>query len=790
VSRGSGFLVPTRADLESLGRGDGPAGPELLREAVRGRTLLLLRALRDLAGAVGDGAPDGVTPGPPPDGPASSPTPDAAAPGGATRDGATRDGAAPDGPAPDGPAPDGPAPDGAAPGPTPDGPVPDGPTPDGPAPGTTPGGPTPDGAPPDGAPPDGPAPGPTPDGPAPDGATPDGPTPDAAAPGGATRDGAAPDGPTPGGPTPDGATPDGPAPGPTPDGPTPDGPTPDGPTPDGPTPDGPAPGPTPDGATPDGATPDGPAPGGPTPDGPAPDGPAPGGPTPGGPAPGGDGGAVGCGLAAGLALLAAVQRRSPTAFAGALDLPATGAWAAYCVRAATAAGRGAPLPPEAADLAALAGAAAHRAGMRYRITVAARDGAVMLPGLGLAVLPPGTALAELRGDGGESVLYGGGRSVRIPRAADTRAPGWHPEPRIRVTAAGRTLDVRLDSLHPFRQGGAPRPPRPLGAAERRPWQADIAAAWALLAEHHPARARDVAATVTSIVPLTGPSSWTSASYGDAVGAVGLSPHPDAPSLAAALVHEAQHSKLSALLTVVDLLDAPPGIRCYAPWRDDPRPPAGLLQGAYAFLAVTGFWREEALRAGTDEEVHRAQAHFARWLRPTADTVAALAHSPWPTAEGRWLLDAMRGTLAGWAATRIAPTAAAQARSAAVRHRVRWRLRHAPAPPRALVEALTAAYGAGLPVPREAARLLHRSRALTPDAEPDPATAMPELVHAVRAAAGPSPAPGLTAWLRPVVERCAALRAEMGAGERACGQDGGGSMSHSARRPSAASRASG
>ncbi|RNG04758.1 hypothetical protein, partial [Streptomyces botrytidirepellens] len=70
-----------------------------------------------------------------------------------------------------------------------------------------------------------------------------------------------------------------------------------------------------------------------------------------------------------------------------------------------------------------------------------------------------------------------------------------------------------------------------------------------------------------------------------------------------------------------------------------------------------------------------------------------------------------------------------------------------------------------PVPREAARLLHRSPALTPDAEPDPGTAMPELVHAVREAAGPAPAPGLTGWLRPVVERCAALRAEGTSGAR-------------------------
>jgi hypothetical protein len=33
-----------------------------------------------------------------------------------------------------------------------------------------------------------------------------------------------------------------------------------------------------------------------------------------------------------------------------------------------------------------------------------------------------------------------------------------------------------------------------------------------------------------------------------------------------------------------------GHRYYVPWRDDPRPISGLLQGAYAYLGVTGFWR--------------------------------------------------------------------------------------------------------------------------------------------------------------------------------------------------------
>ncbi|RNF97931.1 hypothetical protein EEJ42_36715, partial [Streptomyces botrytidirepellens] len=52
----SRFLAPTPADLESLGRGDGPVRPELLREGARSRTLLLLRALKDLGGDDGTAA--------------------------------------------------------------------------------------------------------------------------------------------------------------------------------------------------------------------------------------------------------------------------------------------------------------------------------------------------------------------------------------------------------------------------------------------------------------------------------------------------------------------------------------------------------------------------------------------------------------------------------------------------------------------------------------------------------------------------------------------------------------
>ena len=68
----------------------------------------------------------------------------------------------------------------------------------------------------------------------------------------------------------------------------------------------------------------------------------------------------------------------------------------------------------------------------------------------------------------------------------------------------------------------------------------------------------------------------------------MSRQPDKYTCAETLVHETQHLKLCALLDLVTLARPDDGRRYYAPWRPDPRPAGGLLQGAYAFLGVSGF----------------------------------------------------------------------------------------------------------------------------------------------------------------------------------------------------------
>jgi HEXXH motif-containing protein len=62
----------------------------------------------------------------------------------------------------------------------------------------------------------------------------------------------------------------------------------------------------------------------------------------------------------------------------------------------------------------------------------------------------------------------------------------------------------------------------------------------------------------------------------------------------ACVHENQHIKLSVLLDQMPVthqsITLASGTCRSAPWRLDPRPVIGLLQGIYAYLGVTGFWR--------------------------------------------------------------------------------------------------------------------------------------------------------------------------------------------------------
>ena len=162
----------------------------------------------------------------------------------------------------------------------------------------------------------------------------------------------------------------------------------------------------------------------------------------------------------------------------------------------------------------------------------------------------------------------------------------------------------------------------------------------MLESRHPAPPRSPR-LLTVVVPYrrTGTGGQVSSSSPETFGAIAMSPPPDPLTCAVTLAHETQHLKLFALLDIVALTLPDDGRRYYAPWREDPRPVSGLLQGAYAFLGVSGFWRTQreiadgAARLEADTEFARWRAGAAPGRRDAASQRAADSRRPGTSSRG-------------------------------------------------------------------------------------------------------------------------------------------------------------
>jgi HEXXH motif-containing protein len=124
----------------------------------------------------------------------------------------------------------------------------------------------------------------------------------------------------------------------------------------------------------------------------------------------------------------------------------------------------------------------------------------------------------------------------------------------------------------------------------------------------------------------------------------------------ALVHEFQHSKLSAVLDIVPLYERSDRT-FFAPWRSDPRPVGGLFQGVYAFLGVADMWR--ALYADPAMS-SRAVREFANARLQVADAVATLAGSDLLTSAGEHFVAEMTEAIDDLRAVPVAHAADARA----------------------------------------------------------------------------------------------------------------------------------
>ncbi|MFF8814779.1 HEXXH motif domain-containing protein [Streptomyces pactum] len=372
------------------------------------------------------------------------------------------------------------------------------------------------------------------------------------------------------------------------------------------------------------------------------------------------------------------------------------------------------------------------------MSVPVRAGAVHLPALGLARMDGcGSDTAEVHQDRfGRRAVTAGPVRVQLPADLGRDAPGWQALRRLTADHAGHRCTLLLDDLDPYRDFLRPGPPERLGAPEARGWQRDFARAWALVAEQDNVDPGGVAACCTSLVPVrySGPAEPFSASSPAAYGCVLISPPPGAAVFAASLIHEAQHIKLGALLDLVPLVHGGREEAHHSPWRTDPRPLYGILQGVYAFLGVTGFWQSRVHREQDPAARNAAVLEFALRRAQTAHGIATLRAHASLTAHGRRFLDGIAERLGRWLAEPVPGPALRTAQDLCTDHRLLHRLHHLrPAPGRLGPWIRAWRAGAAPPGPppagtlrpgrhREAARL---TAARLWAAEPDRAAALRE-----------------------------------------------------------------
>lgn len=397
-------------------------------------------------------------------------------------------------------------------------------------------------------------------------------------------------------------------------------------------------------------------------------------------------------------LLARVEARSPKAFDRLLTHPYTGSWAGYTTRLLRNGIDGVgPLWIHLGHVHAIAAAAAIRAGLDFEIEVPVWNGNAMLPSLGMARLTASTpySLAAVRGADGRYTVANDAGVVRLPSTLGSDATNWWSVRRVRTRVASRGFSLRLDDLDPYRGLYEPVPPQRLPAAELDAWRRLVAEACELIVAHLPTFADTMPVGLDSLVPKPQvPFRNPSASTGEAFGSAVVGRPKDGAALAATLIHEFQHIVLGGVLHLTRLYDNDPRERIYVPWRDDPRPLSGALQGVYAFFGVAAFWRALAAAGPVSR---RAAFEFAYSRRQCWRTLRTLRADPALTEAGHRFLEGIAEKLGPWQDEPVPDGIDDLATAVTMDHEGGWRIRHLrPSPP--AVEELVDAWLAGQPRP--------------------------------------------------------------------------------------------
>ena len=197
--------------------------------------------------------------------------------------------------------------------------------------------------------------------------------------------------------------------------------------------------------------------------------------------------------------------------------------------------------------------------------------------------------------------------------------------------------------HPDKDGNAVD----LGGRPVEEWVAELEASMALI-EHLPGWHEELPTSCSRLIPVGyHPEMHLSASYREAPGVAYLTLHPSRLTLAEAVVHETQHTKLNLLSWLDPVLHNGRTEWTASPVRPDMRPLMGVLLAAHAFVPVAALhaaWASAGVADGPDFERRRAEVLASN--RQALDVVIEKGE---PSALGRRVvteLDALQRHLEG------------------------------------------------------------------------------------------------------------------------------------------------
>lgn len=188
--------------------------------------------------------------------------------------------------------------------------------------------------------------------------------------------------------------------------------------------------------------------------------------------------------------------------------------------------------------------------------------------------------------------------------------------------------------HPDKQGNAVD----LGGRTAAAWAAGLREALGIVAAYLPELAAEMAAVLQQVVPVGyDERRHVSASYQEAIGTVYLSLHPNAMTLAEALIHEFSHNKINLLFELDAVLENAFTPLYPSPVRPDPRPLHGVLLAVHAFVPVAELYRRMLAAGDPRAQDPGFRRRFAEIVAGNREGAAVLRAHARPTRVGAGVL---------------------------------------------------------------------------------------------------------------------------------------------------------